>query len=509
MRQVISIIVALGAFILHAATAWRYGYFRDELYFIACGHHLAWGYVDQPPLVALVAWMARPFGDALEALRFPVLIATALTVWAGCRIAHELGGGRFAQALAGMSIGLMPSYLALGNVLTTTSFEPLSWTLVMWCVIRIVRGENGARMWLLLAAAAVFGLYGKYSMALVLIAAAIGLLLTPQRRILRSRWFPVATALALAAIAPNLWWQAQHGWPFFAVLASDGTHRVAMNNGWQFESLNLATNAREFALEQVIYTSPSSMIVWIAGICAPFAWERVRDLRFVSYAFFILLIAAIALAAKGYYIIGIYAILMTIGAVVIERAAYLLRGFVLVAVTAAGLFFTPLSLPLLRVGALIAYTQALGLTGAHGTTPHLIQPLFAEEFGWQRLARDVSSVYDALPPATRAQTAVYADTYADAGAIDLFGARYGLPSAIGTQNSYYLWGTHGYDGKTMIAVGASRIALLRTYYHSCALARLSTEPLKWIVEGPSPIYLCTGPTMPLDRIWPHLRWYGA
>lgn len=509
MRPLISIIVALGAFALHAATAWRYGYFRDELYFIACGHHLAWGYVDQPPLVAVVAWIAQPFGDALEALRFPVLIAAALTAWAGCRIARELGGGRFAQALAGLSIGLMPSYLALGNVLTTTSFEPLSWTLVLWCTIRIVRGQDGARMWLLLAAAAVFGVYGKYSMALLLIAATIGLLLTPQRRILLSIWFPIATVAAILAIAPNLWWQAMHGWPFFTVLASDGTHRVAMNNGWQFESLNLATNAREFALEQVIYTSPASMILWIAGLCGPLAWTRLRDLRFVSYAFAVLLLAAIALAAKGYYIIGIYAILMAIGSVVVERAAYAVRGFVLVAVTAAGLFFTPLSLPLLRVHALIAYTQALGLTGTHGTAPHLIQPLFAEEFGWQRLARDVAAVYDRLPAQTRARTAIYADTYADAGAIDRFGARYGLPSAIGTQNSYYLWGTHGYDGRTLVAIGASRIALLRTYYRSCTLAGLSTEPLKWIVEGPSPIYLCTGPSMPLQQIWPHLRWYGA
>jgi hypothetical protein len=251
------------------------------------------------------------------------------------------------------------------------------------------------------------------------------------------------------------------------------------------------------------------MIVWIAGLIGPFAWSRLRDLRFVSYSYFGLLLAAIGLAAKGYYIIGIYAILMAIGAVVIERATRVVRGLVLVAVTGAGLFFTPLSLPLLRVDALIAYTQALGLTGMHGTQPHLIQPLFAEEFGWERLARDVSIVYASLPEPTRSETAVYADTYADAGAVDLYGRKYGLPNAISTQNTYYLWGTHGYDGATMIAIGASRIDLLRKYYQSCALVRQSTEPLKWVVEGPSPIYLCTGPVMPFDQIWPHLRWYGA
>ena len=169
----------------------------------------------------------------------------------------------------------------------------------------------------------------------------------------------------------------------------------------------------------------------------------------------------------------------------------------------------PLSLPLLAVDSLIAYTQALGLTGRGSAPAHLIQPIFAEEFGWERLARDVGAVYASLPPRLRAGTAVYADTYGDAGALDFYGPHYGLPPVISSQNSYYLWGTRGYDGRTMIAVGATRIDLLRRYYRSVTLTRISTEPYKWIVEGPAPIYLCRDPVAPLPIIWPHLRWYGA
>ena len=157
----------------------------------------------------------------------------------------------------------------------------------------------------------------------------------------------------------------------------------------------------------------------------------------------------------------------------------------------------------------MAYTALLGMTGRDGQPPRLVQPVYAEQFGWDRLARDVSKFYNALAPGTRALTGIYADTYADAGAIDFFGPKYGLPPAISSQNTYWLWGTREYDGKTLIAIGATRIDLLRRYYRSVKLIRTSEEPLKWAVEGPAPIYLCSDPIMPFDQIWERLRWYGA
>jgi hypothetical protein len=169
----------------------------------------------------------------------------------------------------------------------------------------------------------------------------------------------------------------------------------------------------------------------------------------------------------------------------------------------------PLSLPVLPVDTLITYTKVLTLTGADGTPPHLIQPVFAEEFGWERLTRDVASAYFALPAAIRTRTAIYADTYGDAGALDFFGPRYGLPPPISSQNNYYLWGTRGYDGSTLLAIGATQIERLRHVYRRVRLVSTSTEPYKWVVEGPAPIYLCRDPVAPLPVLWPALRWYGA
>ena len=192
-----------------------------------------------------------------------------------------------------------------------------------------------------------------------------------------------------------------------------------------------------------------------------------------------------------------------------ERAAASVRIALLVAVIGVGIVALPFSIPVLTVDRLVAYSRFLGLTGRGGSPAHLVQPVFAEEFGWDRLAGDVASVYFALPPAERNRTAIYADTYGDAGALDFFGPRHGLPPAISSQNNYYLWGTRGYDGRTLIAIGATRIDRLRAFYRSVTLATTSTEPYKWVVEGPDPIYILRGPIAPLPLIWPSLRWFGT
>jgi hypothetical protein len=500
--------LALVTALLHGATAWRYGYFRDELYFIACAKHLAWGYVDQPPLVAFAAWLAGPFGYSLVALRALPVLSSAATVYVAVLLVRELGGKRFAQWLAGVAVALTPAYLLLGNTLTTTSFEPLSWTLAAYACVKIAR-RRGERWWIPLALAVAFGGYGKYSIALWVAGLAAGMLATRERRALWTPWLPVSVLVTLGLLAPNLWWQAAHGWPIFEVLQGDAAHRPSFQSGIALEYRNLATNALFFSMEQVLYTSPLAVPVWLAGVVAPFRTTALRDVRFLAIAYLAVFAIAAALGAKGYYIVGAYASLLAVGAVAIERAPAWLGTSLVALLAAGGIAMLPISLPVLPVDGLIAYTKVLGLTGRDGTPARLVQPVFAEEFGWGRLARDVAAVYDALPPAQRAQTAVYADTYGDAGALDFFGGRYGLPPTISSQNNYYLWGPGTTDGSTMIAVGASRIDLLRKYYRRVTLVRTSTEPYKWIVEGPAPIYLCRDPVAPLREIWPHLRWYGA
>jgi len=298
--------VPLATLLLHLLTLSRYGYFRDELYFIACARHLAWGYVDQPPLVPFAAWLAGPFAYHLIALRLLPALAAALASLVAIQIARDLGGGRFAQLLAGVSVALLPAYLLLGNILTTTSFEALSWTLVIYLVILSVareasevEGRGTAATWLLLACAVTFGLYGKFSMGLLVVALLIGLLLTSERSVLRTRWFPISAALSLVLVLPNLIWQWSHGWPFLEVIAGDAAHRHAFNTGLVLETQNLATNTFAFISEQLVYTNPLSAPIWLAGLVASFAWPKLRELRFLSVAYIFLLIAAIVLKRRA------------------------------------------------------------------------------------------------------------------------------------------------------------------------------------------------------------------
>lgn len=439
------------------------------------------------------------------------MLAAGATVFLAIRLSRSLGGGRFAQALAGTATLLLPAYLLLGNTLTTTSFEPFFWTLALFALIALVRdppADVRHWCWIALTFAVAAGAYGKYSMFALCAAVLVGLAPTPERRILRAPGFIYAVGAIALLVTPNVVWQALHGWPFLDVVRGDAAHRVAFQNGWDLESVTMFANSRAFTLEQLLYTNPVTVPIWLAGIVAPWLRPSLRALRFVSIAYAVLFIGALLLGAKGYYIIGIYASLFAIGAVTIETWARGMRVAVFAATAIVGIAAMPLSLPVLPVSGLVAYSATLGLTG-HDNDAHLIQPLFAEEFGWQRLARDVAGAYNALPPTQRAETAVYADTYGDAGAIDFYGARYGLPAAISSQNNYYLWGTHGYDGRFMLAVGATRIDALRHFYRRVVLVRTVSEPLKWIVEGPSPIYFCSDPVAPLATFWPQLRWYGA
>lgn len=510
MHKALAAAIAAGTALVHLACAGRYGYYRDELYFIACAKRLAWGYVDMPPLAPFFAWLASPAHYQLLALRAGVAIAAGLTVYVACAMAAEFGGGLWAQSLSGLTVALTPAYLFLGNTLTTTSFEPLTWSLTIYFVMRLVRSQD-PRWWFGIAAAATFGLYGKYSILLLLAALFFGLLATPQRNVLTSRGFFVALLATVALMLPNLLWQAVHGWPMIEVLRGDVGGRHAFNSGAQFEFREPLKNAGIFLLEQLFFANPIVAPVWIAGTVALLG-SRLRPYRFIGIAFGIVLIASVILNAKGYYIAGIYAALICAGWAIIGQAWIFrraLRAAAACAAVASGVVLAPFTIPLLSAPQLIAYSEVAGLTGRNETEPRLIQPLFADEFGWQTLTARVARYYNALPAPQRARTAIYSDTYAGAAAIEFYAARYGLPRPISAQNQYYLWGTRGYDGRSVLAIGASQSELLPQLFKRVILLGTVQDPLRWAIEGPTPIYLCTQPSAPLEILWPRLRWYGA
>lgn len=490
--------IALAALAAHLATLSRYGFYRDELYFIACFKRMAWGFVDQPPLIPLIAGLSPAVHGGLFAVRLFAALAAALTVLCAAAVARRLGAGAFGQIVAAIATALMPGALFLGNTLTTTSFEPLTWTLTVLLVLTAARDR---RAWIGVALVVAIAAYMKYSILLLCAAMLLGML--GCRRFRDAGLLACATAGALVLLLPNILWQAQHGFPMAAVLHGDVTGRHAFHAGAQYEFSGSLQNAPAFLAEQFAFAGPLSAPLWIAGIVALFRrWSRV-DAVYVGVAYFVAVAVGLMTAAKGYYIIGIYPALFAAGGVALERAGRSLRVSYAALLTAAGLLLAPLTIPVLPVHGLIAYMHAFG------APPKLMQPLFADEFGWDALTRTVALQYAALPAGARARIPVFADTYGVAAALEYYGPRYGLPQPISAQNQYYLWGPRSYDLSTLLAVGASEYWTLKKLYRNVQMVATFEDPYRWVVEGPTPVYLCTDPIVPVSNIWPALRWYGA
>jgi hypothetical protein len=502
-------VLALGAVVVHLAFDHRFGYYRDELYFIDCAKHLSWGYVDQPPLAPFVTWLTSPLGYPVWGLRFFPGVAAGVTILFACGIARELRGGAFAQFLTGLTILLAPGLVGIAYGLSTEFLSPATWTILIYLTIRLVK-TGDTRLYYPMALVTTLGLYAKYTIAACAIALAIGLLVTGHAKLLRSRRLVLAVLLTIALILPNALWQIGHGLPMLEVVHNDQLNRHALANGMADESPNRWINAIYMFGLQFAYQNPLYAPIWIWGLL----WFcRERQFRFFAVGYFLLLGGLIMTIGRGYYIQGVYPALFAAGAVGIEgalRQRNAVRVAVAAAIFVAGLPMFPLSLPILPLPAYMAYERAIGLSRPvppDGRT-HLINPMFADQLGWKTMTQTVAGAYWSLPAAQRRITAVFADRYAYAGALDYYGPRYGLPTVISPNNQYYLWGTRGYSGNAVLAVGATDYWLLTHWFGSVQQVAVYRNDYRWMLEGPLPIYLCTKPRVSLAAMWPHFKYYG-
>jgi hypothetical protein len=501
--------LALGAVVLHLAFNHRYGYYRDEFYFIDCARHLAWGYVDQPPLAPFVTWLTAPLGYPVWALRLLPAILAGVTVLLGCAIARELRGGGFAQALTGMTVALAPGLVALAYGLSTEVLSPAAWSALIYLTIRLVKTQ-AMRLYVPIALVVTIGLYAKYSIAACALALALALLVTGQAKLLRSRWLVLGIVLVAVLTLPNWLWQLRHGLPILEVLHNDRLNRHPFANGTADDSARFWLNAAYLLATQLLYQNLFFAPIWITGL----VWLWRSEIRFLSLAYLLLLALLVATVGRGYYMEGIYPALFAAGAVALERGlavrANRLRPAVLLAVVISGTIFVPLVLPVLSLPAYMRYESVLGLSrpAPPDATRHLVNPIYADQLGWNEMTATVAGAYWALPRAQRAVTAIFADRYAYAGAIDFYGPRYGLPRVIGPNNSYYLWGPRGYTGDSVLAVGATDYRLLLQHFGSVRQVAVYRNDYRWILEGPLPIYLCIHPRAPLGAMWPAFKYYG-
>ncbi|HWY22908.1 MAG TPA: glycosyltransferase family 39 protein [Candidatus Acidoferrum sp.] len=486
------IVLCAAKLLLHIFTSVRhYGYFRDELYYLDMARHLDWGYVDSAPLIAVYAKIALWMGGSLAALRIiPALAGTgliALTVL----IVRELGGGRYAQLLAGLAMLLCPAVLLTDSLMTMNAVEPLFWMGCIWVVARILR-TGDSRLWLWFGVLAGLGLENKHSTLSFGFAVTIALLLTSHRREFAKKWIWIAGAVALAIFLPNIIWQIRHHFPTIEDLANV-----------RREGKNVVLGPLAFVKEQILDLHPILLPVWIAGLVWFLRDRRWRVLGWTFFVFFVLMEVA---HAKNYYVFPIYPMLFAGGTVVIEhwlanRAAWTRVALVTIIVLAA-LPVIPIVTWMLTPERLLAYQNAIGITPSKAEVHHealLPQPV-ADQLGWPEMAREVAAIYNSQPPEERAQTGIWAGNYGEAGAINLFGPQYGLPRAYSRHQNHWYWGPPPQVYKNLIVIQWS----LDDVRDNCTSFQPFDHSQRFgMAEENQPMYLCRGVTFDIQKIWWH------
>jgi 4-amino-4-deoxy-L-arabinose transferase-like glycosyltransferase len=496
-----AIVLALVAIklLIHLLTAVTYGLFVDELYFLACGQHLAWGYVDQPPLVAGLAWLARAlFGTSVFGIHVIPALAGAGLVALTALLVHELGGGRLAQLLAGLGILVASVFLIIHSYLSMNAVEPLIWAGCAWLLVRMIRTGN-TRLWLAFGVLAGLGLLNKYTMVMFGLGVVAGLLLTPARKLLWNRRCLLGGAVAFLIFLPNLVWLIQHDFPMLELLANI-----------RASQRNVSLTSLQFVLQQVVLLNPLTLPLWLAGLGYLFFNREGRAYQVLGWAYMVVLGVLLATQGRTYYLAPAYPMLFAAGAVALEswlKAARLrwLRPVYTTLLVIGGVILAPFYLPVLPPETYIRYAEMLNLGQVQIETHTMGQlpQLFADRFGWPEMAQTTAQVYHSLSPEEQVKTAIFAENYGQAGAIDFYGPALGLPPAISGHQNYYYWGPRDYTGEIVIALGASPQDLKR-YFEDIKQVAYVRHPYAMPYENFA-IFLCRGPKRSLQEIWPEVK----
>src|ERR1700674_1040073 len=500
--QVVAVYFALTACIVHFLFNGGYGYFRDELYYAACGQHLAWGYVDQAPLVAVIARLSRIlFGDSLHALRFfPALSSGAkilLTGW----IVRELGGRRYAQILAATAMFLCPIYLTMDNFLSMNAFEPVFWMLCVAISLRIIRTGNG-RLWPLFGLVAGIGILNKHSMLFFGLAFVLALAVSRQRAMLRTPWIWLGAFIAFLISLPNFLWEIGNNWPTIEILRNVDRMK------------NAHVTWAQFTAQQAFLVHPLGAPICIAGLWFFLRSREGEAFRFLGWTYCFLLAEFLIFRGRIYYVAPVYPMLFAAGAVAVEAwignyGRNWVKAAVLAPLVVGGIVAAPLALPILPLDAAADYAKFWDVDHVQvekepsGKLPQM----YADMMGWPQQAEVVAGVFHSLSPDDRSRVAILAKNYGQAGAIDYFGPALGLPHAISGQNNYYLWGPQQYTGELVIAVGMP-LDDLKPIFGQIDLAATIKNEYAIPEENNLPVYICRKPKMTLQQAWPRLKFYG-
>lgn len=492
------LVPALLQLVLHLATNGAYGIFRDEYYYLACAARPDWGYVDHPPLSIwiLAVWKAL-FGVSVHSIRLlPGLCGSGLIVLTGV-VAAQLGGGRWAQVLAGAGSGIGAAGLVICGFYSMNCYDFLFWIGAYALVIRIARsGDGGAWPWLGLLLG--FGLLNKIGLLVFGVALVAGLVATPMRKHFTDRRLYLAGAIALLFLLPYLLWNVTHDWPTLEFIENAKRYKIA-----DIPPLG-------FLAENVLEANPLTVPLWLGGLLWLTVARPARRFRIVALVFVVTWVLLVLQKSKPYYFAASIPVMLAAGGVAWERwtegrrwrwarwlmAVNLLTGMII---------FVPIGLPLLAPEDLDAYQKTLGIVPNTGEVGHdaALPQYFSDRFGWEKLARTVATVHDSLPEEERKRVVVVGRNYGHSGALEYWSTRYDLPPVYGSHNNYWLWGPPPLNEESVVIAINFDPAGLEEYFDDVSLAAVAET--RWAQEARITVLVCRGPRRPAAEMWANIK----
>ena len=509
--------IALAKLLFHCYFNNRYGYFRDEFDYIACGDHLAWGYVDQPPLIPFLIHICRGvLGDSLRSIRFIPALASSLLVVQTAVLARELGGRRFAVLLSAICAVVVPQYLSNGSLLGTNCLEPNLWMGCAYFAILAIK-RTDPRYWLWFGVVAGLGMEEKYSIAVFGLGIVAGLLLTEQRRAFLDKWIWLGGLAAFLIFLPNLLWNIHHAWPFAQLI-----HNI------KADGRDVVLGPIQFFLQQLLLVNPLTLPIWLRGLLFLLFSARLRPYRALGWCYLVCYAVFFVLHGKIYYLAPVYPMLLAAGAVVIEgaidgrtdgganlrpesgrRRLQWLKPVIIGVLLADGAYLSPIVIPILSPDHFLAYAKALPFklpVTEHSHDRAALPQWYSDQFGWQEIVDETAVTWNRIPADQRQDCGIFAQDYGQAGAIDFLGRRYGLPQSLSGHQTWFLWGPRGYSGNCMIVLDDSRTRLGELWEHVEYVGTSADN--RYALEKQIDVYICHGSKFgTLAQLWPQVkRW---
>lgn len=477
--------IALINLTIHLLTNGQYGFHRDEFYLIDCSKHLDFGYADMPPLTPFFAKIVISLlGETLRGLRFfPAILSSAIVFLTGL-MTREMGGKFYAQILASITIIVAPIYLIAGTQFQTIPFDQFFWVFTCYLLIKLIN-TNHQKLWLIIGLVLGLGLMTKYSVAFLGFAILFAIITSRHRFMLTKKWIWLGALISVLIFLPNVIWQIQNGLPVIE-------HMQALRE-------NESTSSLQFLIEQIFILHPLNLPIWIAGIFF-FLNKQGRKYGVLVWVYIIALIIFLLMKGKSYYLAPAYPVLFASGSIMIEiwlfkKQLIWLKYTVPALLLLSAIITSPAWLPILPIEKM----KKLGLADFRYD--------YREMIGWPELVSSVSTIYNGLQKEEKINTIIITGNYGEAGSINHYGSKYGLPVAVSGIGSYYYWGPGNPNATTVIFVGYSE-NYLKKHFSDVRVIKIFQN--KFAINNEEQgiqIILCRKPTKPISEMWKEFKHY--